>query len=101
MIILVQTGALVQYNVDSSTYCLERVTVGCLCKAGRIWDDLWMRVVLPFYSPKVDVTMRTSILLMSHPDLRGKAGCVSYVRQRRSTHTMTQCIETNVTNFIT
>jgi hypothetical protein len=38
---------------------------------------------------------------MSHPDLRGKAGCVSYERQRRITHIMTKCIEINVTNIIT
>jgi hypothetical protein len=38
---------------------------------------------------------------LSHPELRGKAGCVSYVRQRRTTHIMTKCIEINVTNIIT
>jgi hypothetical protein len=38
---------------------------------------------------------------MSHPDLRGKATCVSYVRQRRTTNIMTKCIEINVTNIIT
>jgi hypothetical protein len=37
---------------------------------------------------------------MSHPDLRDKAGCVSYVRQRRTTHIMTKCIEINVTKII-
>jgi hypothetical protein len=36
---------------------------------------------------------------MSHPDLRDKAGCVSYVRQKTS-HIMTKCIEINVTNNI-
>jgi hypothetical protein len=40
------------------------------------------------------------IPLLSHPDLRDKAGCVSYVRQRRTTHIMTKCIEINVTNII-
>jgi hypothetical protein len=35
-----------------------------------------------------------------HPDLRDKAGCVSYVRQRRTTHIMTKCIEINITNII-
>jgi hypothetical protein len=39
--------------------------------------------------------------VLSHPDLRGKPECVSYVRQRRTTHTMTKCIEINVTNIIT
>jgi hypothetical protein len=38
---------------------------------------------------------------LSHPDLRGKPGCVSYVRQRKTTHIMTKCIEINVTNIIT
>jgi hypothetical protein len=37
---------------------------------------------------------------LSHPDLRDKAGCVSYVRQRRTSHIMTKCIEINVTNII-
>jgi hypothetical protein len=32
-----------------------------LFEAGR--NGAWMRVVLPFYSPRVDVTMWTSILL--------------------------------------
>jgi hypothetical protein len=38
--------------------------------------------------------------IVSHPDLRDKSGCVSYVRQRRTTHIMTKCIEINVTNII-
>jgi hypothetical protein len=38
---------------------------------------------------------------VSHPDLRDKVGCVSYVRQRRTTHIMTKRIEINVTNIIT
>jgi hypothetical protein len=38
---------------------------------------------------------------MSHPDLRDKVGCVLYVRQRRTIHIMTKCIEINVTNIIT
>jgi hypothetical protein len=29
---------------------------------------------------------------LSHPDLRNKAGCVSYVRQRRTSHIMTKCM---------
>jgi hypothetical protein len=39
--------------------------------------------------------------VVSHLDLRGKLGCISYVRQRRTTHIMTKCIEINVTNIIT
>jgi hypothetical protein len=35
--------------------------------------------------------------LLSHLDLRNKAGCVSYVRQRRTTHIITECIEINAT----
>jgi hypothetical protein len=38
---------------------------------------------------------------VSHPDLRDKPGCVSYVRQRRTSHIMTKCIEINVTKIIT
>jgi hypothetical protein len=37
---------------------------------------------------------------MSHLDLRDKAGCVSYVRQRRTSHIMTKCIEINATSII-
>jgi hypothetical protein len=33
---------------------------------------------------------------VSHPDLRNKAGCVSYVRQGRITHIITECIEVNL-----
>jgi hypothetical protein len=39
-------------------------------------------------------------MLLSHLDLRDKAGCVSYVRQRRTTHIMTKCIKINVTDII-
>jgi hypothetical protein len=35
---------------------------------------------------------------LSHPDLRGKAGCVSYVHQKGASHIMTKCIEINVTS---
>jgi hypothetical protein len=37
---------------------------------------------------------------VSHPDLRDKVGYVSYVRQRRTSHIMTKCIEINVTSII-
>ena len=37
---------------------------------------------------------------VSHLDLRGKAGCVSYVRQGRTTHIIIECIEINVINII-
>jgi hypothetical protein len=37
---------------------------------------------------------------LSHPDLRDKVGCVSYVRQGRTTHIITECIEINVINVI-
>jgi hypothetical protein len=40
------------------------------------------------------------IPLLSYPDLRDKAVCVSYVRQRRTSHIMTKCIEINVTSII-
>jgi hypothetical protein len=38
--------------------------------------------------------------ILSHSNLRDKARCVSYVRQRITTHIMTKCIEINVTNII-
>jgi hypothetical protein len=31
------------------------------------------------------------------PGFKNKAGCVSYVRQGRTSHIMTKCIEINVT----
>jgi hypothetical protein len=37
---------------------------------------------------------------LSHPDLKDKAGYVSYVRQGRTSHIMTKCIEINVINII-
>jgi hypothetical protein len=37
---------------------------------------------------------------MSHPDLRDKVRCISYVRQGRTTHIITECIEINVINII-
>jgi hypothetical protein len=37
---------------------------------------------------------------LSHLDLRGKAGYVSYVRHKRTSHIMTKCIEINVTSII-
>jgi hypothetical protein len=40
------------------------------------------------------------ILLLSHTDLRNKVGCISYVRQRRTTHIITECIDINVINII-
>jgi hypothetical protein len=40
------------------------------------------------------------IWYLSHPDLRDKVGYVSYMRQVRTTHIITECIEINVTNII-
>jgi hypothetical protein len=37
---------------------------------------------------------------LSHPDLKDEVGCVSYVRQGRTTHIITECIEINVINII-
>jgi hypothetical protein len=54
-------------------------------------------VFCPFLSrfrPTVNISL---IPFLSHPDLRDKAGCVSYVRQGRTTHIITECIEINVT----
>jgi CRISPR/Cas system-associated endoribonuclease Cas2 len=59
------------------------------------------KVFIQFYLDFVQHSTFPLIPLLSHPDLRGKPGCVLYVRQRRKTHIMTKCIEINVTNFIT
>jgi hypothetical protein len=53
---------LVQCNADRGI-CLEHVTTECLCEVIEIWGDVCIGVVLPFYSPRIDVTMSTSILL--------------------------------------
>jgi hypothetical protein len=37
-------------------------------------------------SSYIDMLDGVSLRRLSHLDLRGKAGCVSYVRQRRTTH---------------
>jgi hypothetical protein len=31
--------------------------------------------------------------VMSHPNLKDKVGCVSYVRQERTTHIITECLK--------
>jgi hypothetical protein len=41
-----------------------------------------------------------SYRFLSHPDLKDKAECISYVCQGRTTHIMTECIEINVINII-
>jgi hypothetical protein len=38
--------------------------------------------------------------VMSHPHLKDKAGCVSYVRQERTTHIIIEYLEINVINII-
>ena len=40
------------------------------------------------------------IPLLSHLNLRDKAGCVSYVRQGRTTHIITKCKEINAINIV-
>jgi hypothetical protein len=34
---------------------LETCDSLCWCEVVEIWDDVWMGVVLPFYSQRVDV----------------------------------------------
>jgi hypothetical protein len=58
---------------------------------------------LPLWRACAWNSMRPSPLsfsYLSHPDLRDKAGCISYVRQGRTTHIITKCIEINVINII-
>jgi hypothetical protein len=65
-------------------------------------DDEGMEVRMGF-SPEVGPgsTPASAGPSMLHSNLRDKAGCISYVRQRRITHIMTKCIEINVTIIIT
>jgi hypothetical protein len=37
---------------------------------------------------------------LDYPDLKYKARCISYVRQGRTTHIITECVEINVINII-
>jgi hypothetical protein len=37
---------------------------------------------------------------MSQSDLKDKAECVSYMRQGRTSHIMTKCVDINVINII-
>jgi hypothetical protein len=64
-------------------------------------ESKWVRVFVQFYLGFILQSTFPLIPLLSHPDLRDKVGCVSYVRQRRTTYIMTKCIEINVTNIIT
>jgi hypothetical protein len=61
-------------------------------KVGKGFVQFYLGFVLQSTFPHIP--------LLSHPNLRGKAGCVSYVSQRRTTHIMVKCIEINVTNII-
>jgi hypothetical protein len=57
-------------------------------------------VFCPFLSrfhPAVNIPL---IPLLSHPDLKDKVGCVSYVCQGKTTHIIKECIEINVINII-
>jgi hypothetical protein len=64
------------------------------------WPDELVKVVCNHNTVVSKSTGFTPFKLLSHPDLGDKARCVSYVRQRRTTHIMTKCIEINVTNII-
>jgi hypothetical protein len=89
-----------QNSVALSTAEAEYIAAGHCCA-----QLLQMKQTLRDYGYKLS---KVSVLCdnecairMSHPGLMGKAECVSYVRQRRTTHIMTKCIERNVTNIIT
>jgi hypothetical protein len=62
LVILVQTGTLVQCSADRDI-AWNVLQLSAYVKIVEVWDDVWMGVILPFYSPRVDVTMRTNILL--------------------------------------
>jgi hypothetical protein len=57
---VLQLGACVKLDMGCGMWDVEYR----MWDVGRgIWDDLWMGVILPIYSSREDVTMRTSILL--------------------------------------
>jgi hypothetical protein len=55
---------------------------------------------IPLYTMGLYMFRQFFIWYLSHPDLRDKVGYVSYMRQVRTTHIITECIEINVTNII-
>jgi hypothetical protein len=76
------------------------------CQTPLHWDQPSERQV---FSPDMLLETEENIRMvwenlkttqLSHPDLRDKVGCVSYVRQRRTSDIMTKCIEINVTHII-
>jgi hypothetical protein len=42
----------------------------------------------------------TTGYFVSHPHLKDKAECVSYLRQEKTSHIMTECIEINIINIL-
>ena len=50
--------------------------------------------------PDIPVLCEFPDVFLSHPDLRDKVGCVSFVCQRRTSHIIAKCIEINVTSII-
>jgi hypothetical protein len=99
-------------EVCAECVCSLRVALGKTCFAecpinccrqsiGHSTKSLFSVVTLHFLSPNNKwVHTHFSPYLLWHLDLRDKAGCVSYVRQRRTSHIMTKCIEINVTSII-
>jgi hypothetical protein len=54
----------------------------------------------PSFSRFSPLSIGYNFAILSHPDLRDKFECVSYVRQGRTTCIIIECIEINVINII-
>jgi hypothetical protein len=53
-----------------------------------------------YYYDTIIIIYKNVSFFLSHQDLMDKVDCVSYVRQIRTSHIMTKCIEINVTSII-
>jgi hypothetical protein len=82
------------------SFCLNR-TMDRSIRFNKIMGRLYVSIDLKTIEFNMSIILKTTKTRLSHPNLGDKAGCVSYVRQRRNTHIMTKCIEINVTNIIT
>jgi hypothetical protein len=94
----------------ASCFCAIKVLTEWAILTTFIWHsvELW-KTALTMKTPYGPSILRTryeqcgivmNLANLSHPDLRDKVGCVSYVRQRRTPHIITKCIEINITSII-
>jgi hypothetical protein len=86
-------------NAFENDILLRCVVIPMKDKFLKYWRDIPIIYADAFIlDPRAKMSGFNKVL--SHPDLRDKVRCVSYVRQRRTTHIMAKCIEINVTNII-